>query len=84
MAACKAAGHSVTVLDLGSGVANGLRTVACDCTDFGQVMGALSGADMLHASDAIVHLAGIPQRGVPIRVGLDGKPRYCHPAVPKR
>jgi nucleoside-diphosphate-sugar epimerase len=61
MAAFSAAGHSVTGLDLRSGVADGLRTVACDCTDFGQVMGALSGMDMLRAPDAIVHLAGIPQ-----------------------
>ena len=61
MAALKAAGHQVTGLDLKASVDGGLRTIACDCTDFGEVMGAFSGLDMARRPDAIVHLAGIPQ-----------------------
>lgn len=62
--ALKAAGHRVTGLDLKGGIVHGTRTVGCDCTDFGQVMGALSGVDTIARPDAIVHLAGIPMPGL--------------------
>lgn len=64
VAALKAAGHRVTGLDLKGGVIAGTRTIGCDCTDFGQVMGALSGVDTMKRPDAIVHLAGIPMPGL--------------------
>jgi nucleoside-diphosphate-sugar epimerase len=60
----RAAGHKVTGLDLKGGLVDGARTVACDCTDFGQVLGALSGVDTMPRPDAIVHLAGIPAPGL--------------------
>jgi nucleoside-diphosphate-sugar epimerase len=63
-AALLAAGHKVFGLDLKGGEARGVRTVACDCTDFGQVMGALSGVDTFPRPDAVVHLAGIPMPGL--------------------
>lgn len=62
--ALKAAGHSVYGLDLRAAMTDGVRTAACDCTDFGQVMGALSGIDTLPRPDAVVHLAGIPMPGL--------------------
>jgi len=64
VASLRAAGHGVIGLDLKAGVADGVRTVACDCTDFGQVMGALSGVDTMARPKAIVHLAGIPMPGL--------------------
>lgn len=62
--ALKRAGHRVTGLDLRAGQHGGVRTAACDCTDFGEVMGALSGIDTMGAPEAIVHLAGIPAPGL--------------------
>lgn len=61
IAALTSAGHKVVALDLHARVADGIRTVACDCTDFGQVMGALTGIDTMGRPDAIVHMAGIPR-----------------------
>lgn len=54
----KAAGHAVVTWDLaGPGP-------VVDCTDFGQVFGALSGIDILGGvPDAVLHLAGIPMPG---------------------
>lgn len=41
------------------------RQLRCDCTDFGAVMGALSGIDPAGGiPDAVVHLAGIPAPGL--------------------
>jgi len=64
VAALRAAGHKVMGLDLKPGTGGGVRSVGCDCTDFGQVMGALSGVDTMGRPDAIVHLAGIPMPGL--------------------
>ncbi|MET0373128.1 MAG: NAD-dependent epimerase/dehydratase family protein [Rhizorhabdus sp.] len=46
-AALKAAGHRVIGLDLRAATIGGVRTAAVDCTDFGAVMGALSGIDTM-------------------------------------
>jgi nucleoside-diphosphate-sugar epimerase len=62
--ALRAAGHAVTGLDLRGGMVDGVRTVACDCADFGEVIGAFSGVDTMARPDAIVHLAGIPMPGL--------------------
>jgi nucleoside-diphosphate-sugar epimerase len=64
VAALVAAGHKVIGLDLRPEVVDGVRTVGCDCTDFGQVIGALSGVDTMARPTAIVHLAGIPMPGL--------------------
>ncbi len=62
--ALKTAGYRVTCLDLVA-PADGPRTVRLDCTDFGAVMGALSGIDAVGGKpDAVVHLAGIPAPGL--------------------
>lgn len=54
------AGHEVLALDTKPSP-DGHPTVAVDCTDFGAVMGALSGVDTMPGQvDAVVHLAGIP------------------------
>lgn len=64
VAALRQAGHRVVGLDLAVPVDPG-RAIRCDCTDFGQVMGALSGIDMAGGvPDAVVHLAGIPMPGL--------------------
>ena len=64
-AALRAAGHRIVGFDLAAGDIGGVRTVRVDCTDFGEVMGALSGADMVGGGfDAVVHLAGIPAPGL--------------------
>jgi nucleoside-diphosphate-sugar epimerase len=64
VAVLKAAGHRVTGLDI-KPAADGARTVAVDCTDFGQVMGAFSSVDAAGARpDAVLHLAGIPAPGL--------------------
>lgn len=61
--ALKAAGHRVTCLDIVTHPDHP-RTVRVDCSDFGAVMGALSGVDTISGRpDAVVHLAGIPQPG---------------------
>lgn len=69
--ALKAAGHRVFGLDLRAATLDGVRTAAVDCTDFGAVMGALSGIDTMlgmaplpQVPDAVVHLAGIPAPGL--------------------
>lgn len=69
--ALKAAGHRVIGLDLRAATIDGVRTAAVDCTDFGAVLGALSGIDTMFGMapvpqlpDAVVHLAGIPAPGL--------------------
>jgi len=69
--ALKAAGHRVIGLDLRAATIDGVRTAAVDCTDFGAVLGALSGIDTMfgmaplpQVPDAVVHLAGIPAPGL--------------------
>jgi len=63
VAALQAAGHSVTGVDLASGMNGEFRTVACDCTDFGQVTSVMTGVDTVAAPEVVVHLAGIPAPG---------------------
>ncbi|MFZ4746074.1 MAG: NAD-dependent epimerase/dehydratase family protein [Sphingomonas sp.] len=59
-----AAGHRVVGIDLDVAAAPG-RFIRCDCVDFGEVMGALSGIDITGGvPDAVVHLAGIPMPGM--------------------
>lgn len=69
--ALKSAGHRVIGLDLRAATSDGVRTAAVDCTDFGAVIGALSGIDTMFGMaplpqipDAVVHLAGIPAPGL--------------------
>ncbi|WP_295640216.1 NAD(P)-dependent oxidoreductase [Novosphingobium sp.] len=63
MRVLKAAGHRVTGFDL-SASTYGDATVRLDCSDFGAVMGALSGVDAAaRGFDAVLHLAGIPMPG---------------------
>src|SRR6218665_3352453 len=64
VAALLAAGHQVVGLDQTLGSIEGMHPLLCDCTDFGQVMGALSGADIAGRIDAVVHMAGIPAPGL--------------------
>jgi nucleoside-diphosphate-sugar epimerase len=62
--ALRKAKHRVVGLDLNAS-ADPARSIRCDCTDFGQVMGALSGIDITGGvPDAVVHLAGIPMPGL--------------------
>lgn len=59
----KGAGHKVIETDLATPVDHP-NMVKLDATDFGEVMGALSGVDTVSRRvDAIVHLAGIPRPG---------------------
>lgn len=69
--ALKAAGHRVIGLDLRATTIDGVRTAAVDCTDFGAVLGTLSGIDTMfgmaplpQVPDAVIHLAGIPAPGL--------------------
>jgi nucleoside-diphosphate-sugar epimerase len=63
--ALKAVGHRVVGFDLKAGTSDGVRTAAVDCTDFGEVIGALSGIDTMGGTpDAVVHLAGIAAPGL--------------------
>jgi nucleoside-diphosphate-sugar epimerase len=56
--------HRVVGLDINVPTAPA-QSIRCDCTDFGQVMGALSGIDITGGvPDAVVHLAGIPMPGL--------------------
>ncbi len=56
------AGHRVVVLDVAPAPES--LAVRCDVSDFGQVMGALSGIDTRRTSfDAVLHLAAIPAPG---------------------
>lgn len=64
VAALLNAGHGVVGLDQKLGSIDGMHPMICDCNDFGQVMGALSGADIAGKIDAVVHLAGIPAPGM--------------------
>lgn len=64
VAALLAKGHRVVGLDRTLWSIPGMHPLICDCTDFGQVMGALSGADIAGRIDAVVHLAGIPAPGL--------------------
>jgi nucleoside-diphosphate-sugar epimerase len=58
--ALRRAGHRVVGLDITGPFEMG-RALYCDCTDFGQVMGAFSGIDVAGGRpDAVLHLAGIP------------------------
>jgi nucleoside-diphosphate-sugar epimerase len=62
--ALRRAGHRVLGLDIVGPVENG-RQARCDCTDFGEVMGALSHVDVAGGPpDAVLHLAGIPMPGI--------------------
>lgn len=62
--ALRKAGHRVVGLDLVVPTAPA-RFIRCDCTDFGEVMSALSGIDITGGvPDAVVHLAGIPMPGM--------------------
>lgn len=64
VAALRGAGHRVVGLDIAGPVA-AARSLRADCTQFGEVMGALSGIDISGAvPDAVVHLAGIPMPGL--------------------
>lgn len=64
VAALRAAKHRVVGMDINVPVAPA-QSMRCDCTDFGQVMGALSGVDITGGiPDAVVHLAGIPMPGL--------------------
>ena len=64
LAALRAAGHRAVGLDIAGPIEPG-RQLRCDCTDFGAVMGALSGIDPAGGvPDAVVHLAGIPAPGL--------------------
>jgi nucleoside-diphosphate-sugar epimerase len=59
--ALKRAGHTTVVWDLNPRTPGALQV---DCADFGQVIGAMSGADPSgRTPDAVVHLAGIPAPG---------------------
>ncbi|MEZ5709216.1 MAG: NAD(P)-dependent oxidoreductase [Blastomonas sp.] len=63
VAALRKAGHRVIGLDLAADPADAF-SVAVDCSDFGQTMGALSGVDAVGSTpDAVLHLAGIPRPG---------------------
>jgi NAD(P)-dependent dehydrogenase (short-subunit alcohol dehydrogenase family) len=71
--ALRVAVHEVTGADLKGGMEGGIRTIACDCTDFGQVLGLMTGVDTASRPEAVVHLAGIPVPGLatmPRRSGL--------------
>jgi nucleoside-diphosphate-sugar epimerase len=58
--ALRKAAHNIVGLDIAGPFEMG-RAINCDCTDFGQVMGALSGIDVAGGRpDAVLHLAGIP------------------------
>jgi nucleoside-diphosphate-sugar epimerase len=58
--ALRGAGHRVVGVDIVGPFEMG-RTINCDCTDFGQVMGAFSGIDVAGGRpDAVLHLAGVP------------------------
>lgn len=62
--ALRAAGHRVVGFDVKPNPDGG-RTVPVDCTDMGQVMGALAGVDAVsRRPEAVVHLAGIPAPGL--------------------
>jgi nucleoside-diphosphate-sugar epimerase len=63
VAALLRSGHDVLGLDP-MPASDGQPTVPVDCTDFGAVMGALSGVDVVGGPiDAVIHLAGIPGPG---------------------
>lgn len=63
MRVLKAAGHRATGFDL-SASTYGDQTVRLDCSDFGAVIGALSGVDAAaRGFDAVLHLAGVPMPG---------------------
>lgn len=64
VAQLRKAGHRVVGLDIAGPIAPS-QSLRADCTDFGDVMGALSGIDMSGGlPDAVVHLAGIPMPGL--------------------
>jgi len=64
VSALRKAGHRVVGLDIQGPIA-AAQSLRVDCTDFGEVMGALSGIDIAgRLPDAVVHLAGIPMPGL--------------------
>lgn len=64
VAALRSAKHRVVGLDINVPIAPA-QSIRCDCSDFGQIMGALSGIDITGGvPDAVVHLAGIPMPGL--------------------
>jgi len=62
--ALKRSGHNVIGIDLRSSNKENLRTIECDCTDFGQIMSIMTGTDTYDKPDAVLHLAGIPAPGL--------------------
>jgi nucleoside-diphosphate-sugar epimerase len=59
----KAAGHKVVNFDI-TPSPDGGRTLPVQCADFGELMGALSGVDVVGGPpEAVLHLAGIPAPG---------------------
>jgi nucleoside-diphosphate-sugar epimerase len=64
VASLTAAGHQVIGLDRKAGMDGTVRTIACDCTDFGEVAGVMTGVDTIGRPEAVVHLAGIPAPGL--------------------
>lgn len=64
VAALRKAGHRAVGIDIAGPLA-AAQSIRADCTDFGEVMGALSGIDIAGGvPDAVVHLAGIPMPGL--------------------
>ena len=64
VAALRNAGHAVTGLDIKGKVEGCALTIGCDCTDFGQVISAMSGGDMVPKPEAVLHLGGLPRPGL--------------------
>lgn len=64
VAALKAAGHAVTGFDVKGSIDGDMITIDGDCTDFGQIISAMSGVDMVPKPDIVLHLAGIPAPAV--------------------
>ena len=64
VSALLAAGHQVVGLDQKLAAIEGMHPMICDCNDFAQIMGALSGVDTVGRIDAVVHMAGIPAPGL--------------------
>lgn len=73
------AGHDVVGFDTGAPSWDA-AALPVDCTDFGQVMGALTGVDVVGGvPEAVVHLAGIPAPGLaPDHVVFDTNTRALY------
>jgi len=79
MVALREAGHRPVGFDLRPGP-DGFRTVTVDCTDYGEVLGALAGVDAVGGiPDAVVHLAAVPAPGLaPDHVVFGGNTAGVH------